>query len=212
MLLGDIYFEASKVQEGLKKIEKSSRKDLPHHRHHVYWYSRASSYGHPLGSFYTAMVYQFGFGVPKNLYRASRYVYVIFLPLFIIFSTIIYECHSLSIEVITKINYNYCHFTYTLVNIYLYILLFSFTLNNRFHQRYYQIALQQAEINTATTTTTTTRKSQFQSLSIFSLFYLLPGNSINDIHYTQSSLFWSFVKFLNWLVVNDNEYKTAKEL
>ena len=88
VLLGDIYFEASKVQEGLKKIEKSSRKDLPHHRHHVYWYSRASSYGHPLGSFYTAMVYQFGFGVPKNLYRASRYVYVIFLPLFIIFSTI----------------------------------------------------------------------------------------------------------------------------
>merc|ERR1711871_214173 len=45
----------------------------------------------------------------------------------------------------------------------------------------------------------------------FALLYALPGNSIQDIYYTESPTFWTFVKFLNWLVVNDNGYKTTKK-
>ena len=127
VLLGDIYFEVSKAKGW--KVD-STPKELQH----IYWYARASARGHPLGSYYAAMVYQFGFGVQKNLYRASRY---------------------------------------------------------------YQIALKQAAI---------TGNSNGGSPSIFALLYALPGNSINDVYYTESPAFWNFVKFLNWLVVNDGEF------
>merc|ERR1711871_450984 len=128
VLLGDIYFEVAKGR-GWKLHS------VPKEQQHIYWYTRASSRGHPLGSYYSAMTYQFGLGVPKNLYRASRY---------------------------------------------------------------YQIALSQAA---------TIDASNGRAPSFVALFYALPGNSINDIYYTESKFFWSFVKFLNWLVVNDGEYK-----
>ena len=107
VLLGDIYFEASKVQEGLK-IEKSSQKIF---LIIVIMYIGTAEQAHMdihLARFIQQWCINLDLGT-QNLYRASRYVYIIFLPLFIIFSTIIYECHTLSIEVITKINYNYCH-------------------------------------------------------------------------------------------------------
>jgi TPR repeat protein len=39
----------------------------------LWWYSKASHAGSPLGSIYVGLMNHFGIGVPSNRYRASRY-------------------------------------------------------------------------------------------------------------------------------------------
>ena len=64
--LGDLYFRLAKGQMPLE-----SRKRLL--LESMWWYTRASSRGHPLGSYYAGIMHQFGLGGARRLQRAVRY-------------------------------------------------------------------------------------------------------------------------------------------
>lgn len=53
-----------------ESMERNTNKDLSDS---LWWYSRASHAGSPLGSIYVGLMNHFGIGVPYNLLRASRY-------------------------------------------------------------------------------------------------------------------------------------------
>lgn len=58
------------VYKGINIIKKRAIRDLSAS---LWWYSKASHAGSPLGSLYVGLMNHFGIGIPSNRYRASRY-------------------------------------------------------------------------------------------------------------------------------------------
>jgi hypothetical protein len=64
--LGDLYYRHAKEQKDLSIRQRLLDEAM-------WWYQRASSKDHPLGSYYAGIIFQFGIGVSVNLRRAVRY-------------------------------------------------------------------------------------------------------------------------------------------
>ena len=64
--LGDMYYRQAKTELETPKCQRLLDEAM-------WWYQKASSKGHPLGSYYAGIMFQFGIGFNKNLARAVRY-------------------------------------------------------------------------------------------------------------------------------------------
>lgn len=137
--LGDLYFLLAKKKVPQNSTRSKKRKNFLSKKYYelaIYWYRKASSMNHPLGSYYAAMMLHFGLGVDRNVLRAGRL---------------------------------------------------------------YRLALKQRK-------GAFDAKSSYGGGSIFNFLIASPGNSIKDLTYTDSQVFWSLVELLNWLVTHDSEF------